>query len=120
MKNTQPTTFTIDATDKTLGRTASAVAKLLMGKDNTSFEKNIVSTNKVSIINASKASIDPKKLTAKFYERYSGYPGGLTKERMDMIIARKGYSEVFKLAVYGMLPGNKLRARLMKNLTVSE
>lgn len=37
-----------------------------------------------------------------------------------MIIARKGYSEVFKLAVYGMLPGNKLRARLMKNLTVSE
>lgn len=119
MKNTK-TTHTIDATGKTLGRTASMVAKLLMGKDSASFEKNEVSGNKVHLINVSKATIDPRKLTTKFYERYSGYPGGLTKERMDMLVARKGYSEIFMLAVYGMLPGNKLRATLMKNLTISE
>ena len=120
MKNTKITTHIIDATGKTLGRTASAVASLLMGKNSADFEKNQVSGNKVNLINVSKATIDPRKLTTKFYERYSGYPGGLTKERMDMLIARRGYSEIFSLAVYGMLPANRLRTTLMKNLTISE
>ena len=120
MKHTQTLTHTIDATGKTLGRTASAVAKLLMGKDSTSFEKNTVSSNKVSIINASKASIDPKKLTAKFYERYSGYPGGLHEKSMEQLIERKGKGAILKLAISGMIPHNKLKSRIIKNLVIKE
>lgn len=112
--------YTIDATEKTLGRTASAVAKLLMGKDAAAFEKNTVAKNKVSLINVSKAKIDPKKLGTKVYTSYSGYPGGQKNVKMDKMIDKKGYAEVFKKAIYGMLPGNKLRDIAMKNLTISE
>ncbi len=111
---------TIDAQGKTLGRTATAVAKLLMGKDSPTFERNKVSTNKVHLVNVSKAKIDSKKMDTKTYARYSLYPGGLVKEKMGHMAVRKGYGELFKLAVYGMLPNNKLRPILMKNLTISE
>ena len=113
-------TYTIDATGKTPGRLASEAAKFLMGKDSPAFARNKSSGNKVIITNASKAKISPKKLTTTMYERYSGYPGGFRYQSMDELIGKKGYSEVFRLAVYGMLPGNKLRNGLMKNLTVTE
>lgn len=112
--------YTIDAKGKTLGRTASHIAKLLNGKDNASFQRNTLSPNKVNLINVSQAKIDAVKLNSKLYEKYSGYPGGLTKQKMAMLVSKKGFSEIFKLAVYGMLPGNKLRPELMKNLTISE
>jgi large subunit ribosomal protein L13 len=112
--------YTIDATGKKLGRLASEIAIILMGKNDASFERNKVSTNKVVVLNASKLAVDLKKLKTKEYERYSGYPGGLTKEMMENVIARKGYKDVLKWAVYGMLPINKLRARVIKNLTVEE
>ncbi len=111
---------TIDAKGKTLGRTASAVAKLLMGKDKATFERHTVSENKVHLINVAQAKISLVKLDTKTYSRFSGYRGGLTKEKMSTLATRKGYGELFKLAVYGMLPANKLRPKLMKNLTVSE
>jgi large subunit ribosomal protein L13 len=113
-------THTIDAKGKTLGRTASAVAKLLMGKDKATFERHLVTGSKVNLINVGQAKISKTKLDTKTYARYSGYPGGLTKEKMSNVAARKGYAELFKLAVYGMLPANKLRPIIMKNLTVSE
>ena len=112
--------YTIDATEKTIGRIASEAAKILMGKNSPDFERNKVSGNKVHITNTSKAKIGEKKLRETLYERYSGYPGGLTKDTMATIIRKKGYSEIFKYAVSGMLPINKLRPLLMKNLTVSE
>ena len=52
--------------------------------------------------------------------RYTGYPGGLRKMSMQKLIDKKGFSEVFKKAVYGMLPNNRLRAPRMKNLIVTE
>lgn len=113
-------THTVDAKGKTLGRTASAVAKLLMGKDKATFERHMVTGSKVNLINVSQAKIDRTKLDTKTYARFSGYRGGLTKEKMSMLAARKGFAEIFKLAVYGMLPANKLRNEIMKNLTVSE
>ncbi len=112
--------YTIDAEGKTLGRTASQIAKLLMGKDSATFQKNQVAKNKVSLINVSKAKIDPKKFKTKTYASYSGYPGGLKETTMERVIEKKGYSEVFKKAVYGMLPINKLRDVVIKNLTISE
>lgn len=112
--------YTIDATNKAIGRTASEVAVLLMGKNNPSFEKNILSDNKVTIINASKIKMTEKKAREVLHEKYSGYPGGFTQKSISQLIEKKGYGELFKLAVYGMLPQNKLRAKMMKNLTITE
>ena len=111
---------TIDATGKKIGRVATEAAVFLMGKNKVSFRRNIVSGEKVSIINAGKLSISEKKKDGKIYKRYSGYPGGLKEENMAALIARKGYGEVFRLAVYGMLPSNKLRPIIMKNLKIVE
>ena len=112
--------FTIDAEGKKLGRVATEVATILMGKNDPSFEKHTLSGNKVTIVNASKADISAKKLNEKEYGRYSGYPGGLKFDTMAKVIEKKGYAEVFRRAVFGMLPGNKLRQHIMKNLTVTE
>lgn len=112
--------YTIDVKGKTLGRTASHVAKILSGKDTAQFQKNTISSNKVNLVNVSHAKIDVMKLNSKLYEKYSGYPGGLTKQKMAMLVSKKGFAEIFRLAIYGMLPANKLRAELMKNLTISE
>jgi large subunit ribosomal protein L13 len=113
-------THTVDAKGQTLGRTASKVAKLLMGKDKATFERHQITGSKVHLINVSQAKIARAKLDTKAYTRYSGYRGGLTKEKMSNLAERKGYGELFKIAVYGMLPANKLRPQIMKNLTVSE
>lgn len=112
--------YTIDATNKKLGRIASEAANLLMGKENPNFERNQLSGNVVEITNASKADIDVKKRKEKEYKRYSGYPGGLKIETMDKVIEKKGFDEIFKKAVYGMLPSNRLRDKIMKNLIITE
>jgi large subunit ribosomal protein L13 len=112
--------YTIDASEKSLGRTASAVAKLLMGKDSASFERNTVAGNKVTVTNVSKLKISSTVLKTKTYNSYSGYPGGLRQRTMEKVIDKKGHSEVFRKAVYGMLPINKLRDRVIKNLTIAE
>lgn len=110
----------IDATDQAIGRVASTAAKELMGKNTTAYEKNILPEISVTISNASKMKISEKKMTEKLYEKYSGYPGGLKFKNLKEVIAKKGYEEVIRLAVYGMLPANKLRPRIMKYLTVKD
>jgi large subunit ribosomal protein L13 len=114
------TKHTIDAEGKKLGRVASEAAQFLMGKKEAGFAKNTVADMKVTITNAAKADISEKKKKEKKYTRYSGYPGGLKYITLAKVIEDKGYSEAFKLAVYGMLPGNKLRDKMMKNLTVTD
>ena len=111
---------TIDAADKSLGRVATQAAVFLMGKDNPTFRRNVAPNVKVKILNASKAKISQKKMQEKTYQSYSGYPGGRKVINMEKLIEKKGYEEVFKKAVYGMLPGNKLRKVMMKNLTIVE
>jgi large subunit ribosomal protein L13 len=111
---------TIDATEKSLGRVAGEAAKILMGKHSPQYQRNKVLGHKVEITNASKAKISQKKLDTKEYESYSGYPGGLKFQTMKNLVAKKGYAESFKLAVYGMLPANRLRNEMMKNLKVTE
>ena len=117
-KNKNNDTKTIDASDRTLGRVASEVARFLMGKNSPSFERNIYSGFPVKVVNASKLRITPKKLKQIYDTRYSGIPGGLrvisgteTKEKL-------GLKELIKLATYKMLPGNKLRREMMKNLKI--
>jgi len=112
--------YTIDATKQSLGRTASQAAALLMGKSEASFQKNTVSDVKVNIVNVSKVKFSPSKLLDKKYLRYSGYPGGLKSSRMEEVIAKKGVGEVYKKAVYGMIPANKLKKKVMSNLVITE
>lgn len=111
---------TIDATNEKLGRLSAKVAKLLIGKDKTDFVKNSIVGSKVKVINASKISIDDKKMKTKTRSRYSGYPGGLTKETLEKTSVKKGYSEIIRNSVSGMLPKNKLRTKFMLNLEVTE
>jgi len=122
MKSAKTTTntHTIDASGKKIGRVATQAAVLLMGKNLPDFTRNNVPEVKVSIINASKASLSDKKKEQTTYKNYSGYPGGLKVTSTPRMIEKKGYSELFKVAIYGMLPKNKLRSKMILNLTISE
>lgn len=112
--------YTIDATNKKLGRVATEAATLLMGKNRPDFERHILSPTNVEIINVSHLELTQKKMKNEKYVRYTGYPGGLRSEPMDRVINKKGYGEIVRRAVYGMLPANKLRSRMMKNLVIKE
>ena len=110
----------INAEGEKLGRIATRAAAFLMGKNDTSFAKNKTADVEVAIINASKISGSDNKKSDKIYKHYTGYPGGLREEKMNKIITKKAYGEIIKKAVYGMLPGNKLRKQRMKNLIIEE
>ncbi|HEY4479103.1 MAG TPA: 50S ribosomal protein L13 [Candidatus Paceibacterota bacterium] len=113
--------YTIDAQNKRLGRVASEAASLLMGKNKTNFVRNANPKDiVVTISNCSKIVLPRKKMRDTKYARYSGYPGGLRFLSMEQIAQKKGYSELFKIAVRGMLPGNKLRPDMLKRLIVTE
>lgn len=112
--------YTLDATNKGVGRLATQAAVFLLGKNTPGFAKNAIPDVTVEIKNTSKAKIDLKKAEQKKYSQYSGYPGGLKQPTMRKTIEKKGYSEVFRKAVAGMLPKNKLRAKMMNNLKITE
>ncbi len=112
--------FTIDAKGKKLGRVASEAASLLMGKNRTDFVRNKIPAVKVTIVNVSKSDIRNKKMDTKKYKTFSGYPGGLKQTGMKKLIEDRGYKKSFKIAVYGMLPKNKLRSEMIKNLIITE
>ena len=112
------TTYTIDATDRTLGRVCSEAASALLGKKSVHFAKNQAIPTKVVVENASKLHLPARRTAGKVYTRYSGYPGGLYKMTMAEMITKKGIEEVVKKTVDGMIPRNKLRKPRMMNLTV--
>ncbi|MDE1919282.1 MAG: 50S ribosomal protein L13 [Patescibacteria group bacterium] len=119
--NTKPkaTTYTIDATDRTLGRVASEAAHALLGKRSVHFAKNQALPVTVVIENAGKLHLPARRKEGKVYLRYTGYPGGQKEVRMDEMITKKGIAEVLKKTIDGMIPRNKLRAPRMKNLVVN-
>lgn len=110
----------VDAGGRTLGRVASEVAGLLLGKNKTSFERNVYSGSPVKVINASKLKITVKKLAEIFHTRYSGIPGGLRVIHGTETLEKRGLKELIKLATYQMLPDNKLRREMMKHLKVED
>lgn len=110
---------TIDATGGKLGRIAAQAASLLIGKNLVDFARNKVFDVRVTIINASKIEVAESKLKT-IYRRYSGYPGGLHDKSMEQIIDKKGKSGLLKLAISGMLPKNKLKAKVIRHLTIKE
>ncbi len=112
------TIHTIDAQEKILGRVASEAAKLLMGKNLPTYAPNIIPDVKVEIINASKTKMTQDKKEKTLHERYSGYPGGLKFRTSQEVIDKKGWKGLYEMAVYGMLPNNKLRSRMMRHLEI--
>ncbi|OGI59601.1 hypothetical protein A2814_02940 [Candidatus Nomurabacteria bacterium RIFCSPHIGHO2_01_FULL_38_19] len=110
----------LDANGKTLGRVASEAAMSLMGKTKVTFQRHIYSGIPVKIINASKLRITAKKLAEICHTRYSGIPGGLHILKGAYTAEKKGLKELIKLATYQMLPSNKLRKAMMKNLTIEK
>ena len=106
-----------DADGKILGRLATEVATILMGKKKPSFVPYLDSGDYVVVTNASKVKLTGKKMQTKTYTSHSGYPGGLKVEIFDKMIVRKPVF-VFEHAVAGMLPGNKLGKQMIKKLKV--
>lgn len=111
---------TIDATNKKIGRIAQEAAVILMGKDSPMYEPNRIISEGVHIINASKADISEKKKGEKEYKWFTGYPSGLKTRTMDQMIAKRGVEEVYRKAILGMLPKNRLRAEMIKKLKITE
>ncbi|MEK7136013.1 MAG: 50S ribosomal protein L13 [Patescibacteria group bacterium] len=112
--------YTLDATNKPLGRLASEVAVYLRGKDTPTFERHLKPKNKVRVINAGHITVSGSKREDKVYLRHSGYPGGQKGRTLNELATKKGMSEALKIAVRGMLPDNKLRSIMMNNLTITE
>jgi len=116
----EPTTYAIDATDRTLGRVASEAAHALLGKRSVHFAKNQALPITVTINNASKLHLPARRTAGKIYTHYTGYPGGLREMSMNVMITKKGIAEVLKKTIDGMIPRNKLRVPRMKNLIINE
>ena len=115
----EPSTYIIDATDRTLGRVCSEAAHALLGKRSVHFAKNQALPVTVVIENASKLHLPTRRTQGKVYTHYTGYPGGLREMRMDVMIDKKGIADVVKKTVDGMIPRNRLRTPRMKNLIVN-
>ncbi len=110
----------IDAEGKKLGRVASEVASILIGKNSPDFQKNKIADVEIEVINASKMDITEKKARTKVYTDYSGFPGGLKKQTLGEMAVKKGHSKVLERAVTGMIHNNKLKSETLKNLKISE
>jgi len=107
----------IDATNKTLGRLASEIAKIIQGKDKPNFRPEKAGESLVEVENIDKIKVTGKKLKEKVYYHYSGYPGGLKKIVLGELI-KKDPGEVLRRAVLGMLPRNRLQKERIKRLKI--
>ena len=107
--------YVVDATDMTLGRLASEVAKVLRGKNKAIFTPHIDTGDYVIVINAEKVKVTGKKLDQKVYYRHSEYVGGMKETTLREMLAKKP-EKVVELAVKGMLPkgplGNQMYTKL--------
>lgn len=116
-KDIQRRWYLIDAKGKVLGRLASDVAKILMGKNKPIFVPYLDTGDFVVVTNASQVKVSGKKSQTKKYVRHSGYPGGLRVEIFDKMIKRRP-EYILEHAVLGMLPRNKLGKKMIKKLKV--
>lgn len=106
-----------DVEGKILGRIASEIAKVLMGKSKPYFVSNLDCGDYAVIINAQKIKVTGRKEAQKRYSRHSGYPGGYREETLAEL-RKRNPGDVIKFAVLGMLPQNKLRDRMLTRLFI--
>ncbi|NBI92465.1 50S ribosomal protein L13 [Lachnospiraceae bacterium] len=109
--------YVVDATNMTLGRLASEVAKVLRGKNKPIFTPHMDTGDYVIIVNAAKVKVTGKKLDQKIYYRHSGYVGGMKETTLREMMAKKP-ERVIELAVKGMLPKGPLGRQMYRKLHV--
>lgn len=109
--------YVVDATDKTLGRLASEVAKVLRGKNKPIFTPHMDCGDYVIVVNAEKVKVTGKKLDQKIYHHHSDYVGGMKETTLREKMAKKP-EQVIELAVKGMLPKGPLGRQMYKKLFV--
>jgi large subunit ribosomal protein L13 len=109
--------YVVDATDETLGRLASRIARVLEGKHKPGFSPTLDSGDHVIVLNAARIAVTGDKLETKMYRRHSGYPQGFKEETLGHLLARRP-EEVIRRAVKGMLPRNRLGAQQLRKLKI--
>jgi large subunit ribosomal protein L13 len=114
-KEIERTWYVVDATDQVLGRLASRIAVLLMGKHRATYSPHLDCGDFVIIVNADKFRVTGKKMSDKIYYRHSFHPGGLKKLSLELMLIKHPIRVIYH-AISGMLPKNKLRARRLKRL----
>jgi large subunit ribosomal protein L13 len=107
----------VDVKDKTLGRVATEIALLLMGKGKSNFVRNLDCGDFVVVTNAQFVKVTGKKEEKKNYYRHSGYPGGFRSETLKELRSRKP-EDIILHAVKGMLPDNRLKDKMLARLFV--
>lgn len=105
----------IDASEHNLGRIATKISHLLQGKHKPSFVKSEDAGDYVVVINSEKIQVTGNKEEGKIYDRYTGFPGGRKELTLKALRTRKP-TEILYQAVSGMLPKNKLRAKMLTRL----
>ena len=113
----KPQWHVIDASGKTLGKLASEVATLIMGKHKPIYAPHLNTGDFVIVINAAKVKVTGKKAQQKMYYRHSGYPGGL-KSTSFATMMETHPTRVIEYAVKGMLPKNRLGRDMLRRLKV--
>ncbi|HEY3072371.1 MAG TPA: 50S ribosomal protein L13 [Candidatus Limnocylindrales bacterium] len=109
--------YVVDATDQTLGRLASRIARVLEGKHKPYYATNLDSGDHVIVVNAARVAVTRDKRESKVYVRHSGYPQGLKEETLGHLLERRP-EEVIRRAVKGMLPRTKLGTQQLRKLKI--
>lgn len=109
--------YLVDANDQTLGRLASKIAAVILGKHKPNFTPGVDTGDFVIVINAERIAVTGTKMDDKFYYSHSGYPGGLKSISLRKQLA-KFPDRVIRAAVWGMLPHNKAGRQMIKKLKI--
>lgn len=109
--------FVVDANGQVLGRLATRIARILIGKDKPQFTPYLDCGDHVVVINAERVRTTGNKADQKIYRHHSGFPGGLKEVPFRRMMQQKP-AEIIREAVLGMLPKNKLRARRARKLRI--
>lgn len=107
----------VDANGKNLGRLATEISSILLGKDKPIFTPGVDTGDYVIVVNAERISVTGNKMEDKYYYRHSGYPGGLKKISLKDQLA-KYPDRVIRQAVWGMLPHNRYGRKMLKKLKI--
>ena len=107
----------VDANDQTLGRLATQISTIMLGKHKPGFTPGVEMGDYVIVVNASHIKVTGKKLDDKMYHRHTGYPGGLRSINLRGLLA-KNPERVIEKAVWGMLPHNRMGRSLLRKLRV--
>lgn len=118
MVKTERKTYTVDATNKIVGRLATDIARHLMGKTSAAYQPHVDAGDNVVVTNVAKMVVTGRKMDEKLYHRHTGYPGGIRTKTMGEMWS-KDPASVLEAAVSRMLPKNKHRKPRLLRLKIS-